>query len=179
MNTRKKKKTHIPLKPYRPPRYGVVLESAGWAVLAATWLLVLISYERLPYIIPTHFNAAGQADAYGVKSAILMLPVISSVVFIVVTLVSFLPRMLSLKETLSLFEAGRKYGGIILLLASTKLIMAAAFGYLAFRTIQQAKGDPAGLGGWFLPVFIALILFPVIIFMAGWFRNRYKINPET
>ena len=165
--------------PYRPPRYGVVLEFAGWAVLAATWLYVLISYEHLPYIIPTHFNAAGQADAYGVKSAILMLPVISSVVFIVVTLVSFLPRMLSLKETLSLFEAGRKYGGIILLLASTKLIMAAAFGYLAFRTIQQAKGDPAGLGGWFLPVFIALILFPVIIFMAGWFRNRYKINPET
>ncbi|GAP42842.1 hypothetical protein TBC1_11982 [Lentimicrobium saccharophilum] len=171
MLTRKNKKIRNPLKPYRPPRYGVVLESAGWVVLAATWLFVLISYEHLPYIIPTHFDAAGQADAYGAKSAILMLPVISTVIFIVVSLVSFLPRMLSLKETLSPLEAGRKYGGIILLLVSTKLIMAAAFGYLAFRTIQQAKGNSAGLGGWFLPVFIALTFIPVLLFVTGRLRK--------
>ncbi|HRW70374.1 DUF1648 domain-containing protein [Lentimicrobium sp.] len=173
------RKIYRPIRPYRPPCYGVIIESAGWIVLAATWVLVIISYEQLPYMIPIHFNPAGQADAYGAKSGILMLPVISTVAFFALTLINFLPRMLSLSETLSPLEAGRKYGGIILLLVTVKLIMAVAFGYLAFRTIQQAKGDPAGLGGWFLPVFIALTLFAVIIFMTGWLRNRYKINPET
>ncbi|MGV8113353.1 MAG: DUF1648 domain-containing protein [Lentimicrobium sp.] len=172
MPIRRIRKIIRPLMPYRPPRYGVVLEFAGWAVLAATWLYVLISYEHLPYIIPTHFNAAGQADAYGAKSAIIMLPVISTVIFTVITLVNFLPRMLSLKDTLSPLEAGRKYGGIIQLLRALKLIMASAFGYLAFRTIQQAKGDPSKLGRWFLPVFIALTIIPIVIFIAGWLRKR-------
>ena len=41
-------------------------------------------YPSLPYRIPTHFNASGEADAWGHKSSIFLLPLIMGVTSIIV-----------------------------------------------------------------------------------------------
>ena len=47
----------------------------------------LYLFPSLPEIIPTHFNASGEADAWGNKSSIFLLPLIMGVVSIVVYMI--------------------------------------------------------------------------------------------
>ncbi len=39
-----------------------LFEYAGWLAILVTWFFVLTNYAALPETIPTHFNAAGEAD---------------------------------------------------------------------------------------------------------------------
>lgn len=48
-------------------------EAVGWCVLFAIWIGIIISYDKLPETIPTHYNAQGVIDGYGNKSSIWML----------------------------------------------------------------------------------------------------------
>lgn len=44
-------------------------------------LVVIISYKHLPPLIPSHYSLNGKPDAYGDKSAVWSLPVISLTIF--------------------------------------------------------------------------------------------------
>ncbi len=43
-----------------------LLEYIGWALLVAVWVLTLVNFSHLPEIIPTHYNATGQTDGFGI-----------------------------------------------------------------------------------------------------------------
>lgn len=45
--------------------------------VAATWIVALRAYPRLPLRIPTHFGFSGRPDAWGRKGMIFLLPVVS------------------------------------------------------------------------------------------------------
>lgn len=60
--------------------------------LALLCLLLAVTVVRLPFLpekIPTHFNFAGQADAYGGKWAALLLPVIAIFLFVMLEVCAF------------------------------------------------------------------------------------------
>ena len=52
--------------------------------IIAPFVYAYYLYPSLPYKIPTHFNASGEADAWGHKSSIFLLPFIMGVTSIIV-----------------------------------------------------------------------------------------------
>ncbi|WP_136465014.1 DUF1648 domain-containing protein [Flagellimonas onchidii] len=72
------KKPKIEVKPNATDKKLVKL---GWAIVALNVLLVLIFYFDLPETIPTHFNLKGEADGYGHKSMLWIIPILSTALY--------------------------------------------------------------------------------------------------
>ena len=67
---------------------GKLLEIASWMTLAAIWFLVFINYEKLTTTIPSRFDNNCDAIAYANKTSIICLPIVISIVFFIITIVS-------------------------------------------------------------------------------------------
>jgi uncharacterized membrane protein len=58
------------------------IETISWVFLAFLWILTLSFYDKLPDIIPIHFDLLGQPNDHGSKLTIMFLPIIGTLVFI-------------------------------------------------------------------------------------------------
>ncbi len=76
-----------------------VFELLGWLSIVAVWILTIKNYNNLPEIIPIHFNGSGQADGFGGKATILTLPIVSTILFIGMTVLNKFPHLLMIRPT--------------------------------------------------------------------------------
>ncbi|MGW9687185.1 DUF1648 domain-containing protein [Flagellimonas sp. 2504JD1-5] len=65
----------------KPNGTDIKLVKLGWAIVALNVLLVLVFYFDLPETIPTHFNLKGEADGYGHKSTLWIIPILSATLY--------------------------------------------------------------------------------------------------
>jgi uncharacterized membrane protein len=149
-----------------------LLELFGWGVLLALWDWTGTSYSSLPDSIPTHFNAAGEADDYGRKASIFGLPVVASLLYIGLTLLNRVPHIFNFPTPVTQENALIQYTNATRMIRSLKLILVVVFGGISFQTIQQANGETDGLGVWFLPVTLGLIFLPLIYFVIKSFQTK-------
>jgi len=70
-----------------------IFEFVGWLLVILVWGLTIMNYSNLPNTIPTHYNALGQADAFGGKASILLLPIVATVLFIGITIINKFPHI--------------------------------------------------------------------------------------
>ena len=148
------------------------LELLGWGVLLALWIWTGTSYSSLPDSIPTHFNAAGEADDFGRKSSIFGLPVIASLLFMGITVLNRYPNIFNYPTAITQDNALRLYTLATRILRYLKLVLVVIFGGITFKTIQTASGESSGLGGWFLPLTAGLIFIPLIYFVIKSIKEK-------
>ncbi|RDI47988.1 DUF1648 domain-containing protein [Falsibacillus pallidus] len=143
----------------------IILNSLGIIAFSGTIFYTLLSWGDLPPRIPTHFNAAGEVDGMGSKGSIWALPVIGLILWIGLTILENYPHVYNYinltKET-----AERQYKNAVLMVNILKNLIIVLFSYLTWVGIQIGKGHQEGLGIWFLPVFLVLILGTVIFFIV-------------
>ncbi len=137
-----------------------MIEPIDWVVLIGIWILTLSNYPTLPEIIPIHCNGAGEADGFGEKWNILTLPIVSSILFIGMTILDKYPHILNYPSTVTKKNALHQYTSAIQLIRSLKLIIVMIFGLIVFKTVQNVNVNADGLGVWFLPMILDLSLFP-------------------
>ncbi len=149
-----------------PTNADKLVELLGWLILLALCTLTINHYSALPDTIPTHFNAAGEADGFGSKVSIIALPVIASVLFIGLTLLNRYPHSFNYPTAITQDNALRQYTLATRMLRYLKLVLLLVFGGIEFMTIQNATGKAAGLGVWFLPLTLVLVFLPLIYFVV-------------
>ncbi|WP_235444220.1 DUF1648 domain-containing protein [Zhouia amylolytica] len=143
-----------------------VIEFIGWSALIGIWILTLLNYSRLPETIPIHYNGAGEADGYGTKGSILTLPIISSFLFIGLTVLNKHPHLFNYPGTITEENAVRQYTLATRLIRLLKLVILIIFGLIVYQTIQNANGISDGLGIWLLPISICLIFIPIAYYLT-------------
>ena len=144
----------------RVPRSAV---EWGLELIGVFWLLFLggtlaFSWSSLPARVPTHFGVSGQADSYGDKMALLALPVITVVLYVLLTALSFFPQFFNFPWPITEDNATAQYRLARTMLGWLKVELVAIFAYINWQIIQAAQGHAPGLGLWFLPV-VLLIVF--------------------
>ena len=139
-----------PLLP--PPLPEWVLELGATAALLSQFLIVLAAWPEIPDQVPRHFDASGQADAWGAKATLLLLPAVNLVVFAMMTVVSRFPHISSLPIKVTAVNARRVYRLVRFQTIWLKAIIALVLAYMSWRTIEQARGGAQGLGIGFLPL---------------------------
>jgi uncharacterized membrane protein len=149
-----------------------VLELLGWGVLLALWVWTGTSYSSLPDSIPTHFNAAGEADGFGRKASIVGLPVIVTLLYIGLTLLNRFPHIFNFPTPITQDNALRQYTNATRMIRNLKLILVLVFAGISFQTIKQANGEAAGLGVWFLPVTLGAIFLPLLYFVINSIKEK-------
>jgi len=68
------------------------LEFMSIAVLLFLFVFLSSNWSSLPSRIPLHFNADGLAESWGSKNSLLILPVICTAMYALLTVVCFFPK---------------------------------------------------------------------------------------
>lgn len=149
-----------------PTSTDKLVEALGWLILLALWGWTITHYSSLPETIPTHFNAAGNADGFGSKVSLIALPVIASLLYIGLTVLNRYPHSFNYPTAITQENALRLYTLATRMLRYLKLVLVLVFGGIELMTIQHATGKAAGLGAWFLPLTLVLVFLPLIYFVV-------------
>ena len=120
----------------------ILMDSLSVVVLILGWWIALSVYPRLPERIPVHFGFTGEADRWGSRWTIFLMPLVNAVIialyfwiFEYVSPGSSKPIPPEVKAPLHLLG----------------LELSVIFAYITWRTSEVAFGRARGLGAWFLP----------------------------
>jgi len=136
--------------------------------LIGVLILVFITakyWHILPDTIPTHFNAFGEPDAWGSKKSIFLLPVVTSVIYILLTILSRFPHTFNYICRITEQNARFQYQNARAMLICMKAEMVYTFIFIQWQTITVALGKANGLGVVFIPILIFIIFGTAIYFI--------------
>ena len=152
--------------------FDLILEITGAVAVLAIWILLLATYSKLPEIIPKHYNGLGQVDAFGDKNEIITLPVITTILYAGMTILSRFPHVFNYTVSITEDNAVFQYRNMARMVRCLNLGIVLFFGSMLLQTIRHAFGNAAGLGIWFIPVFLGIIVVPMIYFLVKSFMYR-------
>jgi len=161
------------------PVLKLEMDPADWIleILAIVGLLcflgfMIYQYANLPDTIPTHFNSEGKPDSYGSKKDMWLFPAVALVLYAILTLISRIPEKLNYFVKITQSNARIQYLLVIRLIRYLKLTMVLILFYIGYKSVMISLHHSNTIGTWFLPVYISVILIPIIIYIILSLRNR-------
>jgi uncharacterized membrane protein len=145
-------------------------------ILAAAALLFTVvtaatSYSTLSQRIPTHFNAAGVADGWGDKSSLWMLVAVACFLYVVLTLVRFLPSSL-INVPVAQEQRAAAIPISLEMIEWVKAETICMFAFIVWTAVAVVQGRSLGLGAWFLPVTLLAIFGTIAFYLTRIMRLK-------
>lgn len=147
------------------------LDMAAWVAVILNFALAFNAYSTLSETIPVHFNYKGDADGFGSRSMIFLLPIVSFLLVSGMIYVSRFPHNFNYLRKITPENAPAEYRRARLLLRVLNALISLMFMLLTWNTILVAKGEAEGLGVWTW-VFLAGIMGVAIVLAFGWKPGR-------
>jgi uncharacterized membrane protein len=155
------------------------MHALGWCfellcliALAGTVFLVLSNFKLLPDTLPTHYNFAGQPDKFGDKQAILFLPALGLVLYVLLTVLNRYPHIFNYPYNITNENAERQYKNSMTMVQVVKTIILVQITFMTFRKIQIGYGEASSLGTYFVPLFVLLLLIAIVIFLVRGYQLK-------
>lgn len=139
-------------------RVDVYFEIIAFLLLVASWLIPALMFGKLPDIIPTHFGINGKVDDWGSKASIFILPSISLIMFIGLSILNKYPHIFNYPVKVTEENALQLYTKSSRLIRIIKLIIGLVFLSIEWQICNVSKN--ATLSIWFL---LLIILVPVVL----------------
>lgn len=117
----------------------------GWLILTGMFVYTAASYGLLPESIPTHFGPSGTPDNFGGRGSIWVLPVISFILTLLMTVLMRYPHTFNYMNTITEENAEYQYRLARMMLMSLAIYINLLFFMLQHSTIQVALGKSQGL----------------------------------
>ena len=127
-------------------------------------------YARLPERIATHFNEAGVANGFGARSTLWVLVGIAVLLYATLSAISFLPRVVSLKKPLVPEQEKTVLSESMAMVGWIKVEVCWMFAYLCLAMVRNGMGLQRGLGAWFVPVTLLVVLGTCAVYTMRIFR---------
>lgn len=146
-----------------------VLEGASLFFLIAPFVLLSILWDHIPENIPVRHGPLGDPVAWMGKPILIALPLISLVLYGFFTFISLFPGKWNIPKAEGAMHERLIYRHTRTLLLSEKLVIAMAMAYIIL-----AIASGWGLGIWFLPVMLAGIIAPPIVYFVSIHKGKQK-----
>ncbi len=153
-------KTKLLLSPF-----DMLIERWSWASLFVLWGFSFYCYFTLPNIIPTHFNVFGEVDGVGSKVSIFILPLISTTITVLLTILNSYPHVFNYPTPVTAQNAEKQYRNATRLLRVLKLLGILIFIIISALVYLKATQKIETIGNWFLPLVSILVFVPVLIYV--------------
>lgn len=133
------------------------LEFLGLAALA---LLFWITYSalygpnRLPDRVPTHFNAAGQPNAWGSPSGMILMPIVAGLLYLAMSFVVRFPESFHYPVRVTPLNIAHLQSVTLSMVAWLKVEIACLFATLQWAFVQSARTGDGRLFPMILPFYI-------------------------
>jgi len=148
------------------------LETAAALGLLMMFYVAIKSWPLLPETIPHHFGVSGKPDAWGDKWILWLLPGISLVLYVGLTILSRYPHIYNYPWPITEQNAAAQYHLARTMIVALKAEIILLFAYLQQQTIQIALGKAEGLGVAFLPIFLILVFGTIGIYFVKAYQAR-------
>jgi uncharacterized membrane protein len=135
-----------------------VRELIALAGLVFSAAVVADFYSRLPERIATHFNAEGVANGFGARSTLWVLVGIAVLLYLILSVVGSLQGVVRLKRPLAPEREKLVLAESMAMVGWIKLEVCWMFAYLCLAMVRNGMGLQVGLGWWFLPVTLVVVL---------------------
>ncbi len=161
-----------PILKFKPTAYDRILGIISGIVLVGIWLLCLYYFSEIPERIPVHFNFSGNADRYGAKSMIWLLPALGTILYFSLTLIMNVPHRFNYPVQIHAGNAEMQYRNALQMIRFVRAWLVILFFLLTTRVIQQAMAHPTALQNLLLPFVLISLLVPLIYFMIKSFQYK-------
>ena len=147
--------------------WQIIAEILSAIVIIGTLAVLIFYWPQIADKIPSHYNVAGQPDAWSNKSMLIALAVVQAVLFIGITVLSLFPKIWNMPVAVS--EAGKQFmiRKTRTMICTMKLLLTIGFSYIL---LCSATGKQ--LSGWFL----AFMIIAVIGNMVYYFVKTAQIS---
>lgn len=149
------KKRPILNLPYSQLEKG--MEAISFILIVLMWVYLLNAIGNLPGRIPTHFGLTGQADAWGGKGTLMMLPAVGTMLYVLFTVLARYPHIFNYPREVTEANAPYLYRKAREMVGLLKLEEIVLFSYIEWNTIAIANRQSNGQGMLFLPVVLIVI----------------------
>ncbi len=128
-------------------------------------LLIARAWVSLPSSIPVHYGFSGQPDAWGGKTELLMLPVVSIVLYVGLTWLARYPHKLSYPWTITESNAERFYRRAKSSVGAVQCLLVWLFTAILWQTIRIAMGQTSGLGRAFIVAILGITGVTIVVYV--------------
>jgi len=136
----------------------------------AMWGYLIMSWNALHNEIPGHYNAAGVVDRWGSKNELLIMPIIITVLYVLLTTVSFFPSIWNVPTKTIEENIEFVYINLKTMLILIKMEIVITFTYMMYCSVKMQS-----LGPWFLPLELIIIFGTIIYYII----KVYRKNPNN
>jgi len=146
---------------YKNTKLQNIMEVASLLIIISMFLLVIIRWDSLPDKIPGHYNALGEVNRWGNKGELIILPIVSILMYLLLTVVTAFPSIWNMPVTVTEENRVRVIGctkNMMLLMKAEMLLM---FAYINYNTMEVKALSPL-----FLPVTLVIIFGTLIFFIV-------------
>ena len=141
------------------------LERISLLALIFLWAYTFISYKHLPAIIPLHFNAKAEADNFGSRSFLFILPLICTGVYILLSLATNFRQKLNFPFKIPAHQLKQQIFRSSRLLRIMKLMIVFLFIILMHEIIRDARQGFSDFKWWYIPTFEIVMILPLGIYI--------------
>ena len=153
------------------------LEILSLSALALQCLITgsaLYGGARLPDKIPTHFNAAGQPDAWGSAHTLLVFPLIAAVLYTLMTVVARFPSAFNFPVRVTPRNRAQLEALALGMIAWLKSELMYSFAWIEWEAIRTAHHPDTGFSPYPMPLLLATVFATIAAYVASMFRAARK-----
>lgn len=141
--------------------------------LVGVVVYLILAWHTIPDKIPAHYNAAGEINRWGNKSELIVLPIISWLIFGLITLVERFPGIWNTGVRITPENREAVYRLLKNLIAVIKI-----FVLLMFGSITVISSLSLSLPVWYILGFMALLFGTIAFFIVKLTRLRREYPLE-
>jgi len=151
-----------------------IIEALAGLLLFVMWFWIAYYYPDLPSRIPTHFNFAGEANGFGDKIDIFILPVSATLVYLVTTILNKFPHKFNYPVALTEENKEKIYYLGTKMLRMLKFLTVLTMSVVAIANVNIAKNKEGAFPNIVLLILIGSIFISVAYFIAKMFMVSNK-----
>ncbi|MEQ8705063.1 MAG: DUF1648 domain-containing protein [Phaeodactylibacter sp.] len=148
-----------------------ILDLLSLSCIASMLATGLFYYGVLPDQIPVHFNASGQADDYGPKAMIFLLPIIAIAVSVLVWLIGREPQNYNFPIQITDHNREALTGQARLFVSATILATHALLAYIYWGILQAGFGHQNNLNPGAIWLYLGILS---ILFVHSYYRMKRR-----
>ncbi|MEZ4793196.1 MAG: DUF1648 domain-containing protein [Gelidibacter sp.] len=160
MNTNRPK-IKVPLEPI-----DIVAECLSASLLILLIIYTFLVYGDIPETIPTHFNFKGEADGFGSKYTMWLLPGIGVLMYVGFSILNRFPHLHNYMVNITEENALKNYRFSTRILRFVTVFVMLLFVYIQYTIVSHVNGKTVAFSTWFVPMVIGIsFLLPIFIFI--------------
>jgi uncharacterized membrane protein len=134
---------------------------------------LFFAWRTIPDQVPTHFNAAGEIDSMGGKRSLLLVPIVSWLLYGLMTLVERFPQVWNTGVFITENNRDAVYRLLKNMMAMVKM-----FVMILFASLTLISAQSRNLPIWYVLAFLAILFSTIAYFMARLLRLKDKSIDE-